>query len=70
MAVDADLVVEVTDDGTGLRHGRPTTGHGLRNLAARATQLGGTFEARAGPGDRDGHVVAGAPARPASSSDV
>lgn len=47
VAVNGDLTVEVSDDGTGLRPGGRRSG--LRNLAERATRLGGTFEAGQGP---------------------
>jgi signal transduction histidine kinase len=50
-AADAVVTVEsgwlqlsVEDDGVGFRAG-PATGRGLRNVAARATDLGGTFNA-------------------------
>jgi signal transduction histidine kinase len=50
--VDGDaLVVEVTDNGSGLPAPpaeTSTTGHGLRNLRARADRLGGTFSVRSG----------------------
>jgi len=41
VSVGEDLVLRVTDDGTGL--GRVTCGSGLRNLQHRAECLGGTF---------------------------
>ena len=51
VVVDADEVrVQVTDDGVGLTKGPSGEGHGLKNLQARATRRGGTFELRpAGP---------------------
>src|SRR5215470_2084051 len=41
VSVGEDLVLRVTDDGTGL--GQVTCGSGLRNLQHRAECLGGTF---------------------------
>lgn len=41
------LVLRVTDDGIGIPDA-PETGNGLRNMAARAEQLGGTFRIAAG----------------------
>lgn len=45
-----ELTLEVTDDGRGLPERHPDrprpSGHGLRNLAARAEALGGTFHIR------------------------
>lgn len=40
VAVDGELVIEVTDNGTGTSAG--TAGSGLRNLADRAAELGGS----------------------------
>jgi signal transduction histidine kinase len=49
-----ELTLEVTDDGKGLPARRSdagrTSGHGLRNLGARAEALGGTFRARSSDG--------------------
>ena len=44
-----ELVLVVSDDGTGVEPGHPV-GFGLRNMAARATSLGGAFEVRSGDG--------------------
>jgi PAS domain S-box-containing protein len=41
VAVDRMLRVVVTDDGVGFDAAQPSAGHGLRNLAARADELGG-----------------------------
>ena len=46
---DGDVTVRVTDDGTGLADDR-RAGSGLRNLAERATALGGGFTAERGAG--------------------
>jgi signal transduction histidine kinase len=43
VAADGKLTVTVTDNGRGIPAGAPRSG--LRNLAARATRLSGTFEA-------------------------
>lgn len=47
---DGELTLEVSDDGQGLPERHPErarlNGHGLRNLAARADALGGTFRIR------------------------
>ncbi|MCU1376167.1 MAG: putative signal transduction histidine kinase [Actinomycetia bacterium] len=42
--VDADLVLEVHDDGCGLPAGGAVAGSGLRNLASRAEGLGGRMD--------------------------
>jgi signal transduction histidine kinase len=42
------LTLRVTDDGVGVPDD-PDQGNGLRNMAARAEQLGGTFRIAAGP---------------------
>ena len=47
-ATDDELVLRVIDDGVGIAGPSPTSGHGLKNLAARAERLGGRFEVRAG----------------------
>jgi signal transduction histidine kinase len=43
VAVDGDLLLRVADDGRGIPSGRTRKGHGLRNMATRAEQLGGSF---------------------------
>ena len=52
IAAADDFVVRVADDGVGLPLGREHVGNGLRNMAARAADLGGacTFEACTGGG--------------------
>lgn len=52
---DGRLVLRVADDGIGLAHSPESGGRGLRNMAARAQQLGGTL--RVGPGPDRGTVV-------------
>ncbi|WP_372404394.1 sensor histidine kinase [Streptomyces luteireticuli] len=47
-ATDAQVVVSVTDDGVGIPAGGRRSG--LRNLARRAEELGGTLELRTPPG--------------------
>ena len=42
-----DLTVTVADDGVGIS-AHPSAGHGLPNLTARATELGGALQLRAG----------------------
>ena len=44
LAVDADLVLTVTDDAAGIKDATETEGHGLRNMARRAEQLGGSMQ--------------------------
>jgi signal transduction histidine kinase len=46
---DGDLVLRVTDDGQGLPTERRAGGHGLANMEARASRLGGSMLARRGP---------------------
>jgi signal transduction histidine kinase len=46
--VTSELTVTVTDDGRGGVNGATATGHGVRNMAQRATALGGSFAI--GPG--------------------
>jgi signal transduction histidine kinase len=41
-ATREDIMITVTDDGVGPSD-KPTTGHGLRNMASRAEALGGSF---------------------------
>jgi signal transduction histidine kinase len=43
-----DLVLRVIDDGVGPPDVLPDTGNGVRNMASRASRLGGAFELRAG----------------------
>jgi len=52
VAIEAgdELVVRVVDDGSGIDTGASTHGHGLRNLAERAADLGGTFTIEGRPG--------------------
>ncbi len=52
VAVEAggDLVVRVVDDGRGFDPTTSTQGNGLRNLAERAADLGGTFTIEGRPG--------------------
>ncbi|MBP1204574.1 signal transduction histidine kinase [Duganella sp. 1411] len=52
---DGRLVLRVADDGVGLAHNPGSGGRGMRNMAARAQQLGGTL--RIEPGARLGTVV-------------
>ena len=47
-ATDDELVLRVIDDGVGIAGPSPTSGHGLKNLAARAERLGGRFAVQAG----------------------
>jgi signal transduction histidine kinase len=54
--VDVEVTVDhlevrlrVVDDGVGLPTGELPPGNGIRNMAARAEQLGGTFELRPAP---------------------
>lgn len=47
---DRRLVLRIADDGVGLRHSPESGGRGLRNMAARAQQLGGTLRVEPGPG--------------------
>jgi len=52
VAATADeLQIAVSDDGIGIRRSASPSGHGLRNLAARAEQLMGAFEVRSEPGE-------------------
>ena len=48
VAVDDDLRITVVDDGVGIP-GEVVGGHGMRNLADRALQVGGTLEIQPGP---------------------
>jgi signal transduction histidine kinase len=51
IAVDsATLTVVITDDGIGLPEGAREIGQGLRNMRARAADLGGTFALESPPG--------------------
>jgi signal transduction histidine kinase len=49
LAVKEDLLLRVCDNGIGLAEPVSTDGHGLSNMAARARQLGGTFEVDRAP---------------------
>lgn len=49
IATDTDLVVRVSDDGVGIADPATLTGHGLKNMAARAQRLGGRFDLQLGP---------------------
>ncbi len=50
------LLIDVTDDGTAVAHGAPSTaGHGLKGMTERAAALGG--EVWAGPAERGGWEV-------------
>jgi signal transduction histidine kinase len=51
VAAGDEVVLTVIDNGIGIADS-PAAGHGLRNMADRATQLGGTF--RAAPADVSG----------------
>ena len=44
------LVLEVVDDGLGFDPIAPPTGMGIRNMQARAAEIGGRFELASGPG--------------------
>ena len=45
---DGQLVLRIADDGVGLPPDTPSSGRGLRNMAARAQQLGGTLHVASG----------------------
>jgi signal transduction histidine kinase len=63
LVVDDGIVLTVADDGTGIGDDIDVTGHGLRNMARRAEQLGGTM--RVGPaGDRGTKLEWRVPLRP------
>jgi signal transduction histidine kinase len=49
VARDGRLVLSVADDGVGLARRPESGGRGLRNMAARAQQLGGTLSVEPGP---------------------
>jgi signal transduction histidine kinase len=49
LAVKEDLLLRVCDNGIGLAEPVSTDGHGLSNMAARARQLGGTFDIERAP---------------------
>lgn len=55
VTVDGDVTMRVSDDGIGPPAEESPRGDGLRNMAARARRLGGTFEMR--PNDPEGTVV-------------
>jgi signal transduction histidine kinase len=62
-----ELVVEVTDDGVGFDASGPQPGHlGLRTMAQRMEQLGGSFlvDARPGRGTRIAAAIPLSPLRP------
>lgn len=50
-ASGAELRLNITDDGIGIRRSSSTGGNGLRNMAARAEQLGGVLDVRSEPGE-------------------
>ena len=50
-ASDGELRLLVADDGIGIRRSSTSGGHGLRNMAARAEQLGGILDIRSEPGE-------------------
>jgi signal transduction histidine kinase len=43
--------VTIRDNGKGIRRSASSSGHGLRNMAARAERLGGSLEVRSAPGE-------------------
>jgi signal transduction histidine kinase len=47
--VGADITMRVVDDGLGLPDGEPSAGNGLRNMTARATDLGGSLSVTSRP---------------------
>jgi signal transduction histidine kinase len=49
LAVKEELLLRVCDNGLGLAEPVSTDGHGLSNMAARARQLGGTFDVERAP---------------------
>jgi signal transduction histidine kinase len=52
---DGRLILRIADDGVGIGAATPSTGRGLRNMAARAQQLGATLDVA--PGRERGTVV-------------
>ena len=50
ITVDAEVALRVVDDGKGLPDERRPAGHGLANMAARASRLGGSVTVCAGDG--------------------
>lgn len=52
---DEQILLRVIDDGVGVPVLRAVDGHGLRNMAARAERLGGSFEVESG--DRGGTAL-------------
>lgn len=48
--VGQDITVRIADDGVGVPPEGAAVGNGMRNMAARATDLGGTFSVEARPG--------------------
>ncbi|MEA2686856.1 MAG: hypothetical protein QOE93_2051 [Actinomycetota bacterium] len=57
VVVDEHVVLRVVDDGIGPPDPDGARGHGLRNMAVRATRRGGTFELGAGTGATGGSVL-------------
>lgn len=49
LAVGADALLRVVDDGVGFDPSQVVRGHGLRNMRLRAEELGGSFEVEARP---------------------
>ena len=49
IVTDGEIVLRVTDDGTGLPDERRPGGHGLANMEARAAKVGGSVLAKRGP---------------------
>jgi signal transduction histidine kinase len=47
---DAELLVQVTDNGVGFDPGQPTSGMGLANIKTRVERLGGSMSLRSEPG--------------------
>ncbi|MGO9196191.1 MAG: GAF domain-containing protein [Acidimicrobiales bacterium] len=50
-ATSHELRVTISDDGIGIRRSSSPGGNGLRNMAARAEQVGGVLEVRSEPGE-------------------
>lgn len=66
VAAFESIELRVTDDGAGVDQSSDGqadgTGHGLKNMAARAARVGGTFEVNGGPGGRGTSLVWRVPA--------